>query len=427
MYTRQQGRQDDLPATHARLSAGPVLDYIRNRATIPEARAEQVPMSSPPTNPPPEGTQLERVQDLSVDLLTGILHISVAFDWGEAIDLEHARRLVRAEVHRLRRRRRTPTSITFRPAPLRCALGPVLLDLPETGPVEVSAEATIFDFAAVSIAMRLPFRLPAAALTRLAGWLAEPGSLVQEARSALEPLYRKLLPTIQNPLWMDDLSEEYFVFQLPPSEVLPTPAHLLTAHAGWLAGLLHLEAGELSAEESAETLRLHLSYSPEDLFICDWAAAVLLDRDCEETLQTIEFANLQLLEFRHIDNRLDDTLTAAYGMIHGLTKSWLPFWRSHGRSLRVLGELKVEANEIFERTGNVLKLVGEQYLARVYRLLASRFHLDDWEHSIQRKLEVAEGVYQVVSDQAETYRTEFLEMIVIGLIVLEILLALFHH
>src|SRR5262249_10083315 len=155
--------------------------------------------------------------------------------------------------------------------------------------VEAVAEATIFDFAAVSVALHLPFHLSAPALIRLAGWLADPTSLVQTARSALEPLHRKLLPAIQAPVWQEDLSEVYFVFHLPPHEALPPPAQLLTAHAGWLAGLLRLEAGGLSAEEIAEALRLHLSYSPEDLFVCDWAAAVLLDRDCEETLQIIEF------------------------------------------------------------------------------------------------------------------------------------------
>ena len=144
-------------------------------------------------------------------------------------------------------------------------------------------------------------------------------------------------------------------------------------------------------------------------------------------MQAVEFANLQLLEYRHIDNRLDDSLAGAYRLIHPLTRSWLPFWRNYGRPLRQLGELKVEANGLFERTGNVLKLVGDQYLARVYRLVAGRFHLEEWEQNIQRKLEVAEGVYQVVSDQAVTGRTEFLELVVIFLILLEILLAVFHH
>src|SRR5207253_3042218 len=178
------------------------------------------------------------------------------------------------------------------------------------------------------------------------------------------------------------------------------PAH----DAAWLAGLVHLENQPLSPGEIAEALKLQLSYSPDDVFIADWGAAVLVDQDCDETLQAIEFANLQLLEFRHIDNRLDANLATTYDMIHSLANSWLPFWHSPARSLRALGELKVEANGLFERTGNVLKLVGDQYLARVYRMLASRFHLEEWERGILRKLDVAEGVYRVVSDQTDTYR-----------------------
>jgi hypothetical protein len=303
----------------------------------------------------------------------------------------------------------------------------VALDLPEVGSVEAAGEVTVFDFAAVSTALHVPFCLSPARLLCLAGWLAEPTSLVQAAQSALKHLHRQLLPAIHKPLWRDDLSEEYFVFQLPPGPPLPSPPVLIHSQAGWLAGLLRLESGPLSSEEVAEALRLHLSYSPEDLYVPDWAAAVLLDHDCDETLQTIEFANLQLLEFRYIDNRLDDSLASAYRQISSLTQSWLPPWRGYGRSLRALGELKVDANGLFERTGNVLKLVGDQYLARVYRLLARRFHLQEWEQSIQRKLEVDEGVYQVLSDQAATYRTEFLEIIVIGLILLEVVLALTRH
>jgi hypothetical protein len=303
----------------------------------------------------------------------------------------------------------------------------VTLDLPELGQVQASAEATLFDFAAVSVALHVPFRQPGGSLTQLAGWLAEPTKVVQIARAALEPLFQRLHSAIQEPLWRDELSEEYFVFQLPPGESVPMPQELLSACAPWLASLVRLESGLLSPEEIQEATRLYIRYSPGDLLVADWAAAALVDQDCDETLQAIEFANLQLLEFRHIDNRLDDVLARAYREIHGLARRRLPFWRGHGRSLRALGELKVEANGLFERTENVLKLVGDQYLARVYRLLAGRFHLTEWEQSIQHKLEVAEGVYQVVSDQTDTYRAEFLELVVVVLIVMEILLALFRH
>src|SRR5262249_55943648 len=118
-------------------------------------------------------------------------------------------------------------------------------------------------------------------------------------------------------------------------------------------------------------------------------------------------------------------LAAAYRVVHRAENSWRSWLRGHGHELRTMGELKVEANGLFERTGNVFKLVGDQYLARVYRLLATRFHLGEWERSIQRKLDVIEGVYKVLSDQTATFRTEFMEVIVIFLIFLEILLAVF--
>jgi hypothetical protein len=212
-------------------------------------------------------------------------------------------------------------------------------------------------------------------------------------------------------LW-SELSEEYFVFELPPMDGLCRPELLGGQQSPWLAGLVRLDGQPLSSAEIAESLRLCLSYRPDDLFVADWAAAVLIDRDCDETLQVIEFANLQLLEFREIDNRLDDRLATAYGFIHSLARSRLPFWRFHTRQVRALGELKVEANSVFERTGNALKLVGDQYLARAYRLLASRFHLDAWEQSIKRSLDVLESVYRAVSNQAATYRLEFLEAII---------------
>ena len=102
-------------------------------------------------------------------------------------------------------------------------------------------------------------------------------------------------------------------------------------------------------------------------------------------------------------------------------------WRGHHGALRRLGELKVEASGLFERTGNALKLVGDQYLARVYRLLATRFHLPEWETDIGRKLEVVEGVYKVIADQSSHFRSEFLEVLIVLLIVVEILLSIFKH
>jgi hypothetical protein len=291
------------------------------------------------------------------------------------------------------------------------------------------AEATVFDFAAVSVALRVPIQFGLPELHALAGRLADPATsagVIAAARAAAEPLYRRLLPAIVKPAWPEGLWEELFVWQFAPDSGL-TPEMLLGHEARWLAGLVRLEDEPLSDSEVAEATRLSLRYGLHDLFVPDWAAALLLDNDeeCAETLQAIELANLQLLEYRHIDNRLDDILAQVDHLLERANRSRLPAWRGHEAPQRVLGELKVEANGLFERTGNVLKLVGDQYLARAFRLLGERFHLPQWERNIQRKLDVIEGAYQVISHQSAAFRAEALELIVIVLIAIEILLAIF--
>jgi hypothetical protein len=368
----------------------------------------------------------------SGDVLSGRLHVYVAFDWGDEIDLERARRQGAGVVLDMMRRPRTPASIAYRPPPLRFPIGPVVITMPGLAGTPIrSAEATVFDFAGVSLSLELPFSMPPGELGDLAARLAEPHTalaIMQTARTVLEPLYHRLLPAIARPAWRDNFWEEYFVFQFPPCAPL-CPDVLLKDHAGWLAGLLRLEDETLSDQEVAEALRLTLRYRNDDLFVPDWGAAVLIDREgeSEETLQAIELANLQLLEYRYIDQRLDDILGQADNLLHRAVRSRLPAWRGIDKSLRLLGEIKVEANGLFERTGNALKLVGDQYLARVYRLLATRFHLPVWEQDIQRKLDVIEGIYQVISTQSSHFRSEFLEIVVVLLILIEVLLAVFKH
>lgn len=359
-------------------------------------------------------------------ILRGRLHAFVAFDWADEIDLDHARRLLPAETQDLARRRRTPSSIGYRPAPLRYPLGSVKFELPGYGSLEATAEAIVFDFGGVSVSLQVSIERAANELRQLAACLAESQPVIEAARQVATELFNKLQGAMQQPRW-SPLVEEYFVFELPPGGPLPPTEVLLSEHADWLASLVRLEGEPLSGEEVNAAVQSRISYSPADMLLADWSAAVLIDRDCEETLQAIEFANLQLLEYRYIDNLLDDRLAAAYSTLHRTVRSWLPFWRTQGRSLRYLGELRLDVNRLFERTGNALKLVGDQYLARVYRLVAGRLHLADWEHSIRSSLDVVEGAYQVLSDQSASLRIELLEVIVIILIGAEIVMAMVRH
>ncbi|MBV8076740.1 MAG: hypothetical protein JO284_10095, partial [Planctomycetaceae bacterium] len=246
-----------------------------------------------------------------MESLDVVIHLAFAFDIGYEIDLERARTLLSGESGALARRRRTPESIQYRPAPLRVAVDGSALALPG-GVATIQpprAELSLFDFGAISLAMQFPVRMDPVALLRLAGALAEPAPLTASARRVVAPWVERLRPAV---IGFEDsaISEEYIVFQ-----VGDVRGDWLQEHADWIAGLVRLESGPLSRAEVAEATRLSLSYTPDDVVTLDWAAGFVADRDCAETLQVIEFANVQLLEFRHIDDRLDDRLEAAYRQI----------------------------------------------------------------------------------------------------------------
>ena len=352
------------------------------------------------------------------------IHLAFAFDVGYEIDLDRARPVLAAESGGLARRRRTPESIQYRPAPLRMTLDASGLALPggvaTTAPPR--AELSVFDFGAISLLVTFPVRMDEAAMLALAEELADLAPLVAAARLVIAPWLERIRPMVIE-FELSAFSEEYVVFQL--GEQSP---EWLDAHEGWIAGLVRLESGPLSPAEVREATRLSLSYSPTDRVTLDWAAGFVADRVCADTLQVIEFANVQLLEFRHIDDRLDDRLEAAYRLIRpGPRRRWAFPWRTHSGAVRSVRELEIEATSLFERADNALKLIGDQYLSRIYDLAQSRFHLREWQGSIRRKLETVGDVYDLLVQQAGGTRMEVLEVVVIALITLEIALAIFRH
>jgi len=357
--------------------------------------------------------------------MEAIVHLTFAFDVGYEIDLEMARSMVDAESGLLARRRRTPKSIRYRPAPLR--ITPDVSGLALPGGVVPSrppqGELALFDFAAIALTVRFPIKVTPDELRMLAGDLADLGQLTAVARLVIRPWLDRIKPTVIG-YEVSDLAEEYVVFQL-----MEERDDWLEQHSDWIAGLVRLDSGPLSDSEVKEATRRGLSYTPRDLVTLDWAAGFVADVDCIDTLQVIEFANVQLLEFRHIDDRLDDRLEAAYKLIRPVRpRRWPQFpWRTHAGAMRSVRELEIEATSLFERADNALKLIGDQYLSRIFELASARFHLNGWQQSIRRKLDTVGDVYDLLVHQAGGSRMEFLEVTVIILIAVEIGLALWRH
>src|SRR5438094_347309 len=129
---------------------------------------------------------------------------------------------------------------------------------------------------------------------------------------------------------------------------------------------------------------------------------------------------VELLEMRYLDQQLDDALDESYDTLSRRDGLWLPGVTR--ADLRRIGQLQVDNAVLFEGVNNALKLLGDQYLARVYRLVSERFHLAEWDASILRKLQTLESIYQKLSDQSANRRTEALEGIIIARIAAQILI-----
>lgn len=85
------------------------------------------------------------------------------------------------------------------------------------------------------------------------------------------------------------------------------------------------------------------------------------------------FANVELLEMRILDEQLDRALDEGYEAL-SRKPHFLSLPGSHDKDLTHIAQLQVDGALIFERVTNTLKLLGDQYLARVYRLVSQRFH-----------------------------------------------------
>ncbi len=139
----------------------------------------------------------------------------------------------------------------------------------------------------------------------------------------------------------------------------------------------------------------------------------------EDERVVLEYAVVELLELRFLDARLDKGLDAAYDLL-SRPRTWRDSISPRSDELQRVAQLQAESATLFEGVNNTLKLLGDQYLARLYGLVSTRFHLHEWDPAIERKLTSLESVYEKLADRAANRRFEALEWIIILLIAVEI-------
>ena len=350
----------------------------------------------------------------------GICYVLFAYDTALSIHLDDAERRTHDTTQRdtIRRKRRAPSYFEFQPAPLRITQTVQPFDL-GTHQSRANVDLVVYDFGAVSVIYSIPIHGRFADLLGLSEELYDNQLLLTDSRRRVEQLLKSMGDAaIKGNI--ADVVEDYVVFHIEELATSVDAREFCAKHSQEIAQILRAERKSLSDQEVDDALASKISFSSEDIAVVDWNASLLLDREGEDTRAVLEFANVELLEMRYLDQKMDRALDQAYETLSKRPWNLPRMLGSYAADLRRVAELQVDNAILFEGVNNTLKLLGDQYLARVYRLVNKRFHLEDWDASILRKLQTLESIYEKISDQASNQRMEILEWVIIFLITFSI-------
>ena len=324
----------------------------------------------------------------------------------------------------------TPLSAKFKasaPAHVRFERPPVIEPL---SPLSLSTgerfEVTLqyYDYGVVSVLLRFAFSGSWDELQQLAGsWVS--GALFDDlCRNIIRERLTKVSAALVKP-YANWLNEDYSVIHLHSVPGTTNGATLLQEHGREISQIVRRELTPLADQERMEVLQGYMSYYPNDLIVAGWNAAFVFDTPAgaEPTIRLLEYANSQLLQFRHYDELLTRELEGVYDFVE-TRKGFLYGWRMRSAAAR-LRTVLLDVTELTERTNNALKFVGDMFFARVYKLCAIKIGVADYQALVQEKLRTADELYDFMIEEFHQARAFLLEFIVVLILVIE-LFFLFH-
>ncbi len=219
-----------------------------------------------------------------------------------------------------------------------------------------------------------------------------------------------------------DFDEEYSIYCV--SGYSGDPEVYLSLLGDRIAAILKNERGPLDEEEVQATLGTSLKYGKDDITVIDWDGAFIFDAggDFREDIELFAIANLQLLKARILNNELDKRLERSLRMLRA--PRGLPALRSRDvrRILKEIIEIRTLSILESETVEHNIKLIGDWYSARLYSLVARKFHLESWTLDIKEKLQTLEDVYTMAAENFSiSYRATIEFVILAGWFVLLLL------
>jgi hypothetical protein len=372
-----------------------------------------------------EGTTPLVVTDVSAQIrkervaeptLHGSLLVLMQFDVCEEIRLDQLREIIGARTMEPSFKHPAPGYVRYLRPPVVERIESVVL---ETGE-RLEGQIKYYDYGVVSLIFELPFSGDWEKLVQLASrWVWNSDFERFAARIARVKL-ENAAPALVKP-YKDWLSEDYFIFHLREIVGSPTAAELLEQHGAEVAQIVRGETVALSDGERKEILQSRISYYPNDLAVIGWNGTFIYDTPAgaETAIQLLEYANSQLLEFRHYDEQLTRELAGVYDFLEKGT-GMLGRWRL-ARAASRLHTVLLDVMELTERVDNAIKFLSDMFSARLYRLAASKVGVPDYKNLVNEKLRTAEELYRFMVEQFHQGRAFILELMVVIILIIDLI------
>ena len=348
--------------------------------------------------------------------LHGTIRALLLFDISEEIDLERLRPLVGAAAGKREPAFRGPS-----PDYVRYEQPPVADIIGACEPFErwpIQGRVRYFNYGIASVELRAVFSSVAwTDVISLANRWVLSDELEKRARELLRSRVNLIKPALVKPYdhW---LAEDYYVIQVDP--VALTADDLVREFGNEITQIVRGEELLLSQNERQEVLSASMSYYPQDLLVVGWVAAFVYDtaEGAAPTIDLLEYANSQLLEFRHYDEVLTGVLADVYKQLEKKRRGFARW--TLVRQAEKLNTLRLDYREVVERTENAIKFLSDMFYARAYRLAASRIGVPDYRNLVNAKLSDARDLYDSLVNEFHQSRAFLLEVMVVVILLIEI-------
>ncbi len=296
---------------------------------------------------------------------------------------------------------------------------PVVEDTQFPGDEQAQVRVKYYDYGVLSVLMEFPFAGEWSDLVGLASRWMSGSDLPKKAEELARNRVARTKSALDKPYdrW---LNEDYFIFFMRDIKGSPPAEQLLNSCGQQIAQIVRGENSPLSSDELREILQSAMSYYPNDLAVLGWNGAFVYDSAAgsETTLQLLEYANSQLLEFRHYDDLMTKELTRVYDVLEK-NSTLLGRWRLPREASR-LQTVLLDVTELTERADNAIKFLSDMFSARLYRLAAAKVGVHDYKSLTQKKIRTAEELYRFLIDEFHQSRTFWLEVLVVLILLIEL-------